>query len=126
MKRLSLMVSAAALLVATALAGLLTGCEVDSATESLTIQPSSAVMDFGSSREFTVSGGYETTWSLGTEGVGSLSTRKGNRTVFTAPLTGATNSTQTIHVDSTIQGVGGATSNNSPYSVSGDAYVTFK
>jgi hypothetical protein len=126
MKRLSVLVATAVLLIMISLAGLMTGCEADSATESLTIQPSSAVMDFGSSRTFTVSGGYDIRWSLSSEGVGSLSSRTGNSTVYTAPAAAFSNATQVIHVESTIQGTGGSTSNSTSYRVSGDAYVTFK
>lgn len=127
MKRLSMMVSSAlALLVATALAALLNGCETGSADEALSVSPSSAVLSAGETREFTVSGGYDYTWSLANEGVGSLSTRKGNRTRYAAPASVTTNTYQTIKVVSTIEGTSGDSTNGTSYSVTGSAIITFE
>ncbi len=126
MKRFPVIASAIAVLAAGTMAAFLAGCEADPATESLTINPSSATLAAGESCTFRVTGGYEYTWSLKTQGLGSLSARKGDTTVYTAPTTATTGGVQVIQVTSTIQGTSGGTTNTASYSVSGDATVTFK
>lgn len=126
MNRSSALVCAFAFLLAGVTAVLLSGCEADPATENLTIQPGSAVLSAGASQEFTVTGGYDYKWTLKNDGVGSLSAVTGNRTVYTAPTSISTGATQTIIVDSTIEGTSGSTSNNTAYHVLGQATITFK
>lgn len=114
-----------------------TGCDVASANESLTISPSSATLSSGQSAEFTVSGGYEYTWSLvaGTTSstttvsstTGSLSSRTGNRVVYTAPTSASgLSGGVTLRVTSTITGTADGSTNSSAYAVSADASITFK
>ena len=112
-----------------------TGCDTAGALDSLTISPGTASLSSGQSQQFTVSGGYEYSWSLQGSGsstsstssaAGSLSSSKGNSVVYTAPTsdTGLSGSV-TLHVVSTIQGSGAGTTNSSAYSVSADAVITF-
>ena len=75
-------------------AGLLAGCEVDSASARIEITPDSAVMGHvGQEVALTCVGGYECTWSLGTETYGTLSTRRGNQVVYTSRYQPAGDST---------------------------------
>ena len=61
------------------------GCEVDSATSTVEITPDSVVLtDKGQAVTLTAVGGYECTWSLGTETWGTLNTRRGNQVIYTS------------------------------------------
>ena len=109
------------------------GCETSSAAQGPTIDPPSVTLSAGQSQTFTASGGYDYTWSLQTEGVGTLTPRTGSIVVYTAPST-TTNSTasQTITVKSSIQGSSAgtgstSTTNSSPaYTESATASVKFQ
>lgn len=60
------------------------GCEIGSATENIYIEPSSVRLEKDQSQTFTVSGGYDYTWSLSPEdGSGQLNTRHGDTVIFT-------------------------------------------
>lgn len=125
MKHLPLILCALTVAIAGSVVALLSGCEADPSNEGLTVSPASATLSAGESREFTVSGGYEYSWSLKNEGVGSLSTRTGSHTVYTAPSTISTGATQTLQVRSTITGSSTGGSNTTAYGVSGEAVVSF-
>lgn len=105
---------------------LLTGCDTSPANEDVTISPASASVAPGGSCTFTASGGYDYKWSLKTAGVGTLSSLTGNSTVYTAPSSVATGATQTVMVDSTIEGTSGSTSNSAAYHASAEATVTIQ
>ena len=113
-----------------------TGCETSSATEALTVSPSSVTLASGQSQTFTVSGGYHYTWSIlsGTasgsnvaaNASGSLSALNGSEVLYTAPTGDALSGSVIIQVTSTIQGTASGTSNSPAYEVTGQAVVTFK
>ena len=132
----------------TCLAGLLsvtgaliwTGCDTAGAYDSLTLSPGAATLSSGQSQEFTVSGGYQYTWSLtsasasSTSGVssasGSLSAKTGSTVVYTAPASeSGLSGSVTLRVVSSIEGSGmvPATTNSAStsYEVSADAVITF-
>ena len=117
------------------LAGLcLSGCEASSATEAVEIEPATAVMSLGDSREFVATHGYTFTWSLEHEDVGLLNTRTGDRVVYTVT---ATNLPQVLHVRSTIPGTassgtatststsGTTTNQTTAYEVDAQAMITY-
>ena len=111
------------------------GCDTAGALDALTISPGSATLSSGQSQQFTVSGGYEYTWTLQgnasstsstSTAAGSLSGRTGNTIVYTAPTSStALSGSVVLHVVSTIQGSGAGNTNSSAYAVSADAVITF-
>lgn len=130
----SLLTVAAASLTILAGSVVWTGCDTAGALDSLTISPSAATLAAGQSQQFDVSGGYHYNWSLvasssstGTtvSGSGSLSRTTGSSVIYTAPSNVSGLSSVTLHVVSTIQGSGTATTNTSAYSVAADAIITF-
>ena len=122
----------ASILIPLAAACLLTicGCETDSANAPVYITPSSVSVAPGQSVEFTASGGYDYKWGLSDGTLGTLSTRSGPITVYTAGShIGSTNATlaQVLTLTSTIAGqaTGGTiTTNQTPYTAQAEAYIT--
>lgn len=78
----------------------LTGCETQSATTNVTVEPSAATIRAGESITFTASGGYSYMWSLETSVYGTLSTTSGDTTTYTSiyspPSSTDTNGVTTI------------------------------
>jgi hypothetical protein len=116
----------AALIVASGIvfagiAGLLTGCESDSADEQVTITPGGATIAAGQSVSFTASGGYDYTWSISDPGLGTLNTRIGPTVVYTASSSSTSGSVQTLTVVSTIEGAS-TSSDTSTNSTAGSGY----
>ena len=104
-----------------------TGCDASSATDALSISPETVTVGPGDDVVFTVSGGYEYTWSLSPDdGSAILSTTKGSTTTYTCLTTNVGTTPKTIVVTSTIQGSGGGTSNSTAYAVSGTAKIYYK
>ena len=63
----------------------LLGCETESSEQiAISITPNTATLRLGESQEFTASGWQDYTWSISPSDRGVLSTRKGDRTVYTA------------------------------------------
>ena len=130
------MMIAATCVLAMAGALLWTGCDTASATEGLTLSPSSVVLASGQSQLFTVSGGYHYTWSIlsGTasgsnvaaNATGSLSSLTGSEVRYFAPTGDALSGSVIIQVTSTIEGSSSGTSNSPAYAVTGQAVVSFK
>ena len=82
-----------------------TGCDVSSSNDALNLSPTSAVLSPGESVEFTVSGGYDYTWSLSPDdGSGSLSATTGSRVTYTCVATNVGSTPKYVVVTSTIQG----------------------
>ena len=102
----------------------LVGCESEPSNSNVTISPDSALISKGDSVEFTASGGYDYTWSMDTSApYGVLSTRTGNKTVYTAidePDSGS--EVRTLKVRSTIEGAGSTNAN--PDEWTAEAYIT--
>lgn len=67
--------------------GITAGCEAQSSREAVIITPSTATVKKGQSVSFTASGGHEYWWELKYEGWGTLSTKRGPTTVYTALVT---------------------------------------
>lgn len=97
-----------------------TGCDTQSSTAKVSIEPSSVRMATGQSQEFVASGGYDYTWDLQDESLGILSSRSGNRVTYTALGVGAV---QVITVTSTIEGASTGTTNSPDYQMSAEAFV---
>ena len=104
----------------------MSGCEVDSATETILITPSAVNVSKGQSVQFTASGGYEYTWSLGSSGtastvMGTLSSTRGPTVTYTSLYTPTTSNavTETLTVSSIISG--DATSTNTSSAMQGSA-----
>jgi len=87
----------------------LVGCETESSDKiRITVSPNTTTLARGASQEFTASGWTDYTWSLSDPNAGVLSTKKGDRTVYTAVASPASNTTQVLTVSATI----GSTSSN--------------
>lgn len=109
------------------------GCSIDgadSADSDLTVSPSSATLAKGQSQTFTVSGGYEYTWSLSPDdGSGKLNTTKGDSVVYTCLATNIGSAPKKVLVTSTITGTSSGTASTtnttgtSQYQVSGYAEI---
>ncbi len=130
MNRFPVILSVAVVCAAGAVALLLNGCDTSPANQDLTIQPNSVQLSAGQDQEFTVSGGYQYTWSLESGGAGGfLSSRTGSHIIYSAPSSVTTGATQVILVTSTIKGAssgGTGTNGTSALSASGEAFVSFK
>ncbi|MFO7871188.1 MAG: hypothetical protein R6V03_07120 [Kiritimatiellia bacterium] len=105
---------------------LLCGCESESTDKRIKIYPDSADISEGESVEFTVTGGYEYTWSLEEDGGGTvwgvLSSRHGDSTVYTSVNTPSSNMvTRVLTVKSTPYQ--GSESNSAPDSWTAKAYI---
>lgn len=121
------------LLTASALLGgaiLWNGCETESVSDQkVTISPSFERLAINQVLELIASGGFEYTWSLEDETIGTLSTRKGPRTVYTARVNPSTNDTataitiQTVTVTSTVSTGGSTNSVASGLQASGTAMI---
>jgi len=85
---------------ALAAAGLLVvwGCETEPANTQVRVTPSSVVLREGESAEFVASGGFDYTWSLDSQNthLGFLSTRTGDRTVYTSLASPGSNATDVV------------------------------
>jgi hypothetical protein len=101
------------------------GCKVESADSDVSIEPDTVQMSVGEEQEFAASGGFTYTWWLEHEDQGYLNTRTGDRVIYTR-RTPSTNTCQTLHVRSTIEGEGGGgggTNATSPYEKTAEAYI---
>jgi len=100
----------------------LVGCETQSADERPVITPSAAVIRKGQSIEFTATSGYQFQWRLKNENWGVLSSRTGDRVVYTSvyqPGSNTTDITQILTATSIIPGSGVVASN-----LMGEAFIT--
>lgn len=90
---------------------LFTGCEAESSADTqLNLNPRSVTLGPRQSAVFTVSGGYDYRWSLTEPGLGTLNKRTGNQVVYT--VTSTNSGTQTLVVNSFIEGASGNTPTN--------------
>ncbi len=107
-----------ALLVAVATAILPAGCDRESSDQiQLTVSPNSLVLPQGQSQAFTASGWQDYTWSLQTPGIGVLSAKKGDSTVYTAvrgPVSTNETLTQVLVVSVTVPASGTPSTNVIP------------
>jgi len=104
-----------------------TGCETESADSQITITPDSTTIRKGESVEFTASGGVKYTWSIedaeSTITYGHLSTRTGNKTVYTSIVDPDSDAVvRILTVKSTIEGIG--ETNSTPQEWTAKAYIT--
>ena len=102
----------------------LVGCETQSATTKVTIEPSAATIGEGESVTFVASGGYDYTWELETKSYGTLSTTSGDTTTYTSTYSAGTSNTvvQVLTLTSFIEN--SSTSNSSPDEWTTEAYIT--
>ena len=104
------------------------GCETDSTTNTLTIEPGSASLEKFESMTFTVSGGYDYTWSIeddtssGTAWA-QLSTRRGASTRYRSVHDPTSATVRVLTVISVIPG-DTSTTNAGSYVATGEAYIT--
>jgi hypothetical protein len=106
------------------------GCETESVSDQkVTISPSFERLAINQVLELIASGGFEYTWSLEDETIGTLSTRTGPRTVYTARVNPGTNaaataiSLQTVTVTSTVSSGGSTNSVSSGLQASAIATI---
>ncbi len=119
MKRLSILLFGITLLVP--LIGMV-GCETESSDQrAVTISPNSVSLAKGQSQVFTAEGWQDYTWSLANSSAGTLSTKKGSTTTYTAVASLSSNTLQvlTVSVDKTWSGVTGTVS-----TVTAEALIT--
>jgi len=110
---------------------LISGCEVDSATETITITPSSVTVWKGDTVQFTASGGYEYQWELTTSDgassiYGTLSSTRGQSVTYTCLYSpGASNVVnEVLTVTSVIPGGTSGTNATSSTQASAEAIIT--
>ncbi len=85
MKRIATLLFSATMLLT--MLGLV-GCETESSSQAaITITPSSVTLGVGASQEFVASGWTDYTWSLSNNSAGTLSTKTGDSTIYTAVST---------------------------------------
>ena len=124
MKRIALSL----LLVLSLASGLcFVGCETESGNEnSVRITPAAAVILLNQTIELIATGGFEYDWTLAQEDWGTLSTRQGNRVLYTSkhdPGADAFTAQQVITVTSTLNSAGGE-SNAVAYVKTAEAIIT--
>jgi hypothetical protein len=93
------------LMLAAAGVALIAGCETDSASNPITVQPNNIILHPGQSQVFTASGGYDYQWTLSQPFAGALSSKLGPQVVYVA-YPGTEGLQQTITVQGFIQGRG--------------------
>jgi hypothetical protein len=118
--------SAVTLLDMALLAGFafLCGCEVDSATQRIEIRPDSAMLRYRESVTLTAYNGYIYDWSLQTESMGVLSTRRGMMVTYTSTSDPTSPQIQVITVSSTFSDNDSGSSSSNPVSHTAQAYIT--
>jgi len=107
------------------LAFLLTGCEVDSASRTIQINPSSATMTYGQSLTLSALNGYVYNWSLSDNTLGTLNTRQGQQVIYTSLTDPPAPVVQIITVTSTFSDSDASgTGSNAPVVHTSEAYIT--
>ena len=107
------------------IAFLLTGCEVESASRKIYINPDSATMKYGQALTLSALNGYVYTWSLSDNTMGTLNTRQGQQVTYTSLTDPATPVVQIITVTSTFSdNESSGTGSNAPVVHTGEAYIT--
>jgi len=104
---------------------LICGCETDPATEDVFITPPTSTIQFGQSIQLRASGGYDYTWSLSDNALGTLTVDTGPSTVYTSIYQGTqTGAVQTVTVESTILGSQAGGTNAQSYIATDTATIT--
>lgn len=107
------------------LACLLAGCEVDSASRKIEINPNSATIKYGQALTLNALYGYVYTWSLSDNTLGTLNTRQGQQVIYTSLTDPATPTVQIITVSSTFSDTDASgTGSNAPVVHTAEAYIT--
>ena len=106
-------------------AALFVGCETESANSPVFILPSAATVKPGGAVAFEAKGGYTHRWSVANASLGYLSAAVGPTTTYHAAAA-ATNSSQTLTLRSTIDGVDatGTNTNRFSYEQTATAIIT--
>ncbi|MCX6991539.1 MAG: hypothetical protein NT011_00150 [Kiritimatiellaeota bacterium] len=107
------------------LALLLTGCEVESASRKIEINPNSATIKYGQALALSALYGYVYTWSLSDNTIGTLNTRQGQQVTYTSMTDPASPVVQVITVSSTFSDTDeSGTGSNAPVVHTAEAYIT--
>ena len=113
------------MVVVAPLALLLTGCEVESASRKIVINPDSATIKYGQALTLSALNGYVYTWSLSDNTMGTLNTRQGQQVTYTSLTDPATPVVQIITVSSTFSDTDeSGTGSNAPVVHTAEAYIT--
>lgn len=99
------------------------GCETDSAARKIEIRPSSAALRYGESVTLTAYNGYIYDWSLQTETMGRLNTRRGMMVTYTSLTDPVAPEVQVVKVTSTFTDNSPGSSSN-PVTQTAEAYIT--
>ena len=101
-----------------------TGCETQSASTRVTVEPSAATISKGQSITFTASGGYDYEWTLSNHSYGTLSTTSGDTVTYTSIYDPGDSNTvvQVLTVNSFIED--SSTSNSSPEEWTTEVFIT--
>lgn len=119
MKRLSILLFGITLLVP--LIGMV-GCETESSDQiAITISPSSVSLAQGQSQVFTAAGWQDYTWVLADSSAGTLSTKKGPTTIYTAVASLSSNTTQILTVSGNVSS---STTTGTTSTVTAEALIT--
>ena len=107
------------------IAFLLTGCEVESASRKIFVNPDSATIKYGQALTLSALNGYIYDWSLSDNTMGTLNTRRGQQVTYTSMTDPITPVVQTITVKSTFSdNSDSGTGTNAPVVHSAEAYIT--
>ena len=100
------------------------GCETESSDQiAISVTPSSVSLRKGESQTFTASGWNNYSWEISDTDAGTLSTKRGNSTTYTAVTSlSSSNSVQVLTVSAEVSASG--TSNGAPTTVTAEALIT--
>lgn len=125
MKKLKLLAGVVFDLAAIAIIALFCGCEVDSASQKIYIEPDAATLYYGESVTLTAKNGYIYTWSLSQDTWGTLSSRSGSTVTYKSLYDPTSVQVQIITVSSTFTDNSGAgSSTNGSATNTAQAYIT--
>jgi hypothetical protein len=99
------------------------GCETQSASTQISVDPSTATIHQGESIEFTASGGFNYTWSLSNHTLGTLSNTTGPSTTYTSLYDSSASNTAVQVLTCTSDVEGTSSSNSVPDEWSVEVYI---
>ncbi len=100
------------------------GCETEPSSQiSIAVTPNTAELKLGESQEFIASGWEDYTWSLAKTNIGVLSTKTGDRTVYTAVTDSNAVQTLTVSALSSTDGVAPGEDANNDGRISAEALI---
>ncbi|MBI2441774.1 MAG: hypothetical protein HYV35_10440 [Lentisphaerae bacterium] len=114
-------------LVSVPLLSLVTGCELESASQRIEIRPDTATLKYGQTVTLTAYNGYIYDWSLSDGTIGALNTRRGSQVIYTSLTDPSTPAVQVVTAVSTFSdtmGTGGTGTNGTEVVHYAEAYIT--